>query len=151
LIVGASANGIQPPLLFTENESNAPRLWNPGAKGAFAKDAFHEYVVRGQPEAVKAQGVGTQAAAHYIFNIPAGASQTVKLRLFAENEAPTPPLGALFDQIFEARIREANEFYSSIGPVKLSREQRNVVRQGYAGLLWSKQFYHYIVQDWLNG
>jgi hypothetical protein len=75
----------------------------------------------------------------------------VKLRLFAEKEAPALPLDDRFDQIFDTRIREAGEFYSSIGLAKLNDDERNVVRQAYAGLLWSKQFYHYIVQDWLNG
>ena len=75
----------------------------------------------------------------------------MKLRLFAEKEAPAQPLDDRFDQIFDARIREADEFYSSIGLAKLNDDERNVVRQAYAGLLWSKQFYHYIVQDWLNG
>ena len=75
----------------------------------------------------------------------------MKLRLFAEKEALVLPLDDRFDQIFDTRIREADEFYSSIGLAKLDDDERNVVRQAYAGLLWSKQFYHYIVQDWLNG
>ena len=151
LAIAPNTDGKQPPVLFTENGSNTRRLWNSGTEGSFTKDAFHEYVVHGRREAVNPLRIGTKVAPHYILNIPAGDSQAVKLRLFAEKETPAQPLGAEFDQIFEARIREANEFYSLIGLARLNEDERNVVRQAYAGLLWSKQFYHYIVQDWLNG
>jgi Mannosylglycerate hydrolase MGH1-like glycoside hydrolase domain len=137
--------------VFTENETNARRLWNFGAADAFVKDAFHEYMVHGRQNAANVNSVGTKAASHYILRVPPGASQTVKLRLFAEKESSAQPLEGTFDQIFDARIREADEFYSSIGLTKLNGDERNVVRQAYAGLLWSKQFYYYIVQDWLKG
>jgi hypothetical protein len=151
LAIGASPDGRQPPVLFTENETNMRHLWNFGAADAFVKDAFHEYIVCGRQNAAHVNGVGTKAASHYILSVPAGASQTVKLRLCAEKESSAQPLEGTFDQIFDARIWEADEFYSAIGLTKLNDDERNVVRQAYAGLLWSKQFYHYIVQDWLNG
>jgi len=151
LAIGPGPDGQPPPVLFTENESNTRRLWNSGAEGSFAKDAFHDYVVQGRADAVNAKGIGTKAAPHYILNIPAGDSQAVNLRLFADDETPSPPFGATFDQVFDTRIREANDFYSAVGLARLNHDESNVVRQGYAGLLWSKQFYHYIVQDWLNG
>jgi Glycosyl hydrolase family 63 C-terminal domain len=151
LAIAPNLDGKQPPVLFTENESNARRLWNSGTGGSFTKDAFHEYVVHERREAVNALRTGTKAAPHYILNLPAGDSQAVKLRLFAERETPAQPFGVEFNQIFDARMREANEFYSLIGLTRLNEDERNVVRQAYAGLLWSKQFYHYIVQDWLNG
>jgi Glycosyl hydrolase family 63 C-terminal domain len=151
LATGATPDAREPLLLFTENETNSRRLWDAGVEDGFVKDAFHEYVVRGRRNAVRVNGAGTKAAAHYILSIPAGGSQTVKLRLFAEKESPEQPLGKSFDQIFEARIDEAHEFYSLLGLATLNDDERNVVRQAYAGLLWSKQFYHYIVQDWLNG
>ena len=151
LAIGVSPDGGEPRVLFTGNETNSRRLWNFGAGDGFVKDAFHEYIVRGRQNAARLNGVGTKAASHYILSIPAGASQTVKLRLFAEKEAPAQPLDETFDQIFDARIREAHEFYSSISSAKLNDDERNVIRQAYAGLLWSKQFYHYIVQDWLTG
>ncbi len=151
LAVGPGPDGGQPPLLFTENESNTRRLWGTGEEGAFVKDAFHECVVHGRREAVNSAGVGSKAAAHYVLNIPAGGSQTVRLRLFGETEAAAKPLGAEFDTIFAARLQEADEFFAKVSPGRPTAEQRNVVRQAYAGLLWSKQFYHYVVGDWLRG
>ncbi len=151
LAIGPSPDGGQPPVLLTENESNARHLWNYGPEATFVKDAFHQFVVFGRNDAVNVQAVGTKAAPHYILRIPGGGSQVVKLRLFAEKETPVRPLGTTFDQTFHTRIREADEFYSSLGSAELSDDERNIVRQGYAGLLWSKQFYHYIVRDWLNG
>ncbi|RPJ62507.1 MAG: glucosidase [Acidobacteria bacterium] len=151
LAIGSDPDGKQPPVLFTENESNARRLWNSGTENSSAKDAFHEFVIHGRLDAVNAQNGGTKSAPHYFLTIPAGGSQTVKLRLFPENAPPEQPFGSTFDEIFSARIREADEFYSSLGCGKLSDDECNVVREAYAGLLWSKQFYHYIVEDWLSG
>jgi len=151
LAIGAAPGGAQPEVWFTENETNMRRLWNVGAENIFAKDAFHERLIHGRKDAVSPQNFGTKAAVHYALTIPAGASQTVKLRLFAEKETPPDLFGAEFDKIFAARISEADEFYSAICPANVTAAGRNVIRQGYAGLLWSKQFYHYIVEDWLDG
>jgi hypothetical protein len=151
LAVGAGPDSKQPPLLFTENESNTRRLWSAGDEGAFAKDAFDEYIVHGREQAVNSKNVGTKAAAHYVLTIPAGQSQAVRLRLFGEREAPEQPLGPDFETVFHTRVKEADEYYASTIPAKLTEPERGVVRQGYAGLLWSKQFYHYIVEDWLRG
>jgi hypothetical protein len=150
LAIGSHPDGSRPPLLFTENESNTRRLWNSGEEGFF-KDAFHDYVVGGRTAAVNPQGAGTKAAVHYILDIPAGGAQTVKLRLFAEDETPQAAFGTAFDRTFETRIRECDAFYDTVSPAALDDDQRNVVRQGYAGLLWTKQFYHNIVEDWLEG
>lgn len=86
LAIGPDPGGRQPPVLLTENESNLRRLWNYGPEAVFVKDAFHEYVIHGRKPSVIAQTVGTKAAPHYILTIPAGGSQHVKLRLFAEKE-----------------------------------------------------------------
>ncbi|MCE9525282.1 MAG: hypothetical protein K8R36_04425 [Planctomycetales bacterium] len=94
---------------------------------------------------------GTKAAAHYILNVPAGGQVTVNLRLFADAEAPPRTFGQDFDQVFTVRKQEADQFYSRTIPGKLPAAQKEVARQAYAGLLWSKQFYHYIVEDWLKG
>ncbi len=147
LAIGTDANGSQPRVLFTDNESNTRRLWNSGPDREFTKDAFHSYVVNKHLDSVNARGTGTKAAPHYILDLPPGGSQTLKLRLYEDPETPADPLGTAFETIFETRIREADEFYSSIGLGKLTAEARAIARQGYAGLLWSKQFYHYIVQD----
>ena len=151
LAVGTAEDRSFPPFLFTENESNSRLLWGAAEDGAFAKDAFHGYVVHGRQDVVNTQGVGTKVAPHYVLDVAAGQSCTVPLRLFSDAEAPPQPLGADFDPIFSLRKREADEYYASVTSAKLSDAERNVARQGYAGLLWSKQFYHYVVQDWLEG
>ena len=151
LHAGPDPAGQLPKTLFTENESNTSRLWNSGDKGAFVKDAFHEYVVGGRTDAVNPAGVGTKAALHYVLRLPAGAAHTVSLRLFAEKETPVDPLGSSFEQIFATRIAEADDFYRTITIEALNEAERGVIRQAAAGLLWSKQFYHYVVDEWLKG
>ena len=151
LHAGPDPVGQLPRPLFTENESNTRRLWNSGDKHAFVKDAFHEYVVGGRTDAVNPAGVGTKAALHYVLRLPAGSAHTVSLRLFAEKETPADPLGALFEEIFATRIAEADDFYRAITIAPLNRAERGVIRQAAAGLLWSKQFYHYVVDEWLKG
>src|SRR5436190_5023970 len=151
LHAGPDPAGQLPKTLFTENESNTSRLWNSGDKRAFVKDAFHEYVVGGRTDAVNPAGVGTKAALHYVLRLPAGAAHTVSLRLFAEKETPVNPLGSLFEKTFATRIAEADEFYRTITIAPLDEAERGVIRQAAAGLLWSKQFYHYVVDEWLKG
>ena len=103
------------------------------------------------PEAVSPEARGTKAAAHYVLHVAAGAEITMPMRLFAEEEAPPRPFGADFDRVFARRIAEADEFYRDrIRPAE-PEDDRRISRQAYAGLLWSKQFYHYVVKDWLDG
>jgi Mannosylglycerate hydrolase MGH1-like glycoside hydrolase domain len=137
--------------LFTENETNAARLFGAANLSPFVKDAFHEYVVHGRRDAVNPARAGTKAAAHYGLEVPAGGEVSIRLRLFDEEDAPPEVFGAEFDQTFESRIEEAEEFYASVIPQNLSDEERRVVRQAYAGLLWSKQLYNYDVRAWLEG
>ncbi len=151
LCAGADPSGRFPTALFTENETNTHRLWGIGEAGAFVKDAFHEYVIHGNSKAVNPANTGTKAALHYVLIVPAGMTQTISLRLFPEKEAPADPLGASFDQTLAVRVKEANEFYDSVIQVKVNKEERQVILQAAAGLLWSKQFYHYIVEEWLRG
>lgn len=129
-----------PELLFTENESNY------GAP--FTKDSFHDYIISGATDRVNPQRIGTKAAAVYRLTLAAGKTQSVRLRL---THAAAPQLGRPFERTFAQRKKEADEFYSEIIPQDLSTDARNVMRQSMAGLLWSKQFYHYVVQDWLTG
>jgi hypothetical protein len=140
-----------PELLFTNNETNQKRLFDQPNEDAFVKDAFHEHVVDGRKEAVNPKCFGTKSAAHYLFELKPGESQTVRLRLYSVEETPAECDVTAFDKIFDLRVREADEFYSHHASPKLNDAERAVVRQGYAGLLWSKQFYHYIVEDWLRG
>ncbi|MDQ3907225.1 MAG: glucosidase, partial [Acidobacteriota bacterium] len=137
--------------LFTENETNAARLFGAANLSPFVKDAFHEYVVHGRADAVNPAREGTKAAAHYSLEVPAGGEVSIRLRLFNEEDAPAEIFGEEFDQTFARRVEEAEEFYSSVIPQNLSAEERRVVRQAYAGLLWSKQLYNYDVRAWLEG
>jgi hypothetical protein len=137
--------------LFTENETNAARLFGAHNSSPFVKDAFHEFVINERREAVNADARGTKAAAHYRLEIPAGAEISLRLRLFNEEEKPAEIFGDEFEETFAARIAETEEFYDSVIAKNLSDEERRVVRQAYAGLLWSKQFYHYDVETWLEG
>ena len=134
-------------LLFTENESNAGRLWNQPNASPYVKDAFHEFIVSGRKDAVNPGKVGTKAAAHYLLDVPAGGSQTVRLRLAASK--PVNAFGG-FDEIFRSRIADADEFYDRITPGSLSDDERRVHRQALAGMLWSKQYYYFDVDRWLK-
>jgi hypothetical protein len=139
-----------PELLFTENETNFQRLYGHENSHLFVKDAFHEYVVHGRKDAVNPAKAGTKAAAHYTLQVPAGGSAVVRLRL-ADGEPAGTPFGDGFDGIFAGRIREADEFYATVIPARLSEDSRTIMRQALAGMLWSKQWYHYDVRRWLEG
>jgi hypothetical protein len=136
--------------LFTENETNTKRLWGVTSGGRFFKDAFHEAVVQGRVQAVNGDLRGTKFAPHYTLDLGPGESTVVRLRLSASSSFQPDQFGS-FDGIFAERIREADEFYRKVIPAGLDVESRAVARQGYAGLLWSKQFYYYVVRDWLAG
>jgi len=136
-----------PELLFTENESNASRLWGQANSSPYVKDAFHAYVVSGQREAVNPSRTGTKAAAHYRLEVPAGGSKVVRLRL--SEKPPAEPFDK-FDQIFAARLADADEFYTRITPHSLSEDERRVYRQGLAGMLWGKQYYYFDLDRWLE-
>jgi hypothetical protein len=145
-----------PELLFTENETNIHKLYGAANPQPYVKDAFHEYVIRGARDAVNPQQTGTKAAAHYTLNINPGETMSVRLRFSPDAPAKeTPdksgPFGANFDQVFAERQGEADEFYSKVIPQHLSADARRVMRQSLAGMLWSKQFYHYVIEQWLKG
>jgi hypothetical protein len=144
-------DGRAPKLLFTDNESNCERLWGAANSGAHCKDAFHNYIIKNQQDAVNPRHFGTKCGILYELNLPPGQSVTMRLRLFAEDEAPEKPFGPEFDKLFQQRVRETDEFYDSILPSNLSKQEKLVARQANAGLLWSKQFYYYVVHDWLKG
>ncbi|MEI6423044.1 MAG: glucosidase, partial [Lentisphaerota bacterium] len=135
----------KPELLFTDNETNNERLWGQPSLSKYVKDAFHSYVVSGNSDAVNPAKTGTKSAAHYALEVPAGGSKTVRLRLgkslgkgFKE-----------FDAIFKSRLAEADEFYERITPKVLNEDQRRVHRQALAGMLWSKQYYFFDLEQWL--
>jgi hypothetical protein len=141
-----------PSYLFTENETNYERLFQLSNGGRPVKDAFQDFVVDGKKEALSPQPAGTKAAPYYVVSVPAGGETVIRLRLFAEDQAPAKPyFGAEFDRIFDQRVQETNEFYDSHLESDMQPEGKSIARQAYAGLLWNKQFYHYSVKEWLFG
>jgi mannosylglycerate hydrolase MGH1-like protein len=140
-----------PETLFTENESNVERLFGGKNPSPYVKDGFHDYVVHGRTDAVSPHHVGTKAAYLYRMEVPAQGEQVLHLRFYAENEPPRRAFGSDFEAVFTERIREANLFYTKRIPPGASEEEARVMRQAYAGLLWSKQFFYYVVEDWLDG
>lgn len=145
------AGAAEVPVLFTENESNQMHLFDTPGTMQPAKDAFHDYVIDGKAAAISLTSRGTKASPHYVFEIPAGGEIVVRLRLSSETELPERPFGSEFEEVFAARIAEADLFYASKIPAGTPAQERLIARQAYAGLLWSKQFYHYAVEDWLKG
>ena len=136
-----------PELRFTENESNAERLWRQPNASPYVKDAFHAWLVGGRLDAVNPARVGTKAAAHYTLDVPAGGSRTVRLRLTSETATGT---FEDFDRTFESRVHDADEFYERITPKSLTEDERLVHRQALAGMLWGKQYYYFDLEAWLD-
>jgi hypothetical protein len=163
LLRASSANAIQasheelgnywlycdgdPELLFTENETNAQRIWGQPNASPYVKDAFHNYVIHGENGAVNPSRVGTKAAAHYNLEIPARGAKTIRLRLTA---IQTLNPFRDFETVFRSRISDADEFYERITPKSLNEDERRVHRQALAGMLWSKQFYYFDLERWLD-
>ena len=141
-----------PELLFTENETNSQRLFGIDSASPFVKDAFNEYIVNGITTAVNPAQRGTKAAGHYAALIGPGQSLTVRLRLTDGTIIDdVNGVGGDFADVFSRRQREADEFYTTVIPESLSDDAKSVMRQAFAGMMWSKQFYHYVVRDWLSG
>jgi len=140
-----------PRLLFTENASNLTRLFGVPNPAPYVKDAFHLRVIQGDETAVHPDERGTKAAAWYRLEIDAGMTTVLRLRLRAESEAGNPSFGAAFDRTFDERIREADRFHGGLTPPAATDDERAVLRQARAGLLWSKQLYYYDVPEWLAG
>ncbi|MBI3652881.1 MAG: glucosidase [Acidobacteria bacterium] len=141
-----------PELLFTENNTNPARLERKLRPGYF-KDGINDYIVHGSQGAVNPALTGTKAAAHYALTLQAGETRVIKLRLTDLEIRPEngDPCGEEFDQIFVERQNEADEFYATVIPETLSDDEKNVMRQAFGGLMWSKQFYFYDVRTWLQG
>ena len=146
-----ASGGQNPTLIFTENESNVAKLFNAANATPYVKDAFHSYVVGGKTATVNPANIGTKAAAYYKLDIPGGKSVTIRLRLRLADQAKSAPFGDDFDKIFSQRLSEADLFYERHLSMQLPANLRQIARQAYAGLFWSKQFYYYIVKQWLEG
>ena len=143
----------KPSLLFCENETNLKKLYNAENKSGFAKDGINNFVVDGNSNAVNRENFGTKAAAHYEFDVDAGGSKSIYLLLTKEPliERERKNFVFLAEQTLQGRKQETDEFYASITPDNLSEDARRTMRQALAGMIWSKQFYHFDVNRWLNG
>jgi hypothetical protein len=148
---GHGPDGHVPKFLFTENETNVVKLFGHERSHPFVKDAFHERVIEGRKEAVNPENEGTKAAVWYRLKLAPGAGTTIELRLVDDPEKPTRAFGPEFEKTFSSRRTEADDYFAARCPDCMSDEERSVLRQAYAGLLWSKQFYHYDVKRWLDG
>ena len=136
-----------PELLYTENETNHKRLFGVENRWPCVKDGINDYVVDGKKDAVIHESMGTKASSHYALQIPAGGTVTLRLRLTdIEFSGVSEAAFEGFDRLFALRQSEADEFYRTVIPQDLSADAQNVMRQGFAGMLWSKQFYHYVDQ-----
>ena len=135
-------------LLFTENDTNHERLFGSSNPTPYVKDGINDYVVSGRREAVNPNQTGTKAAAHYRIDIGAGETAVIRLRL--SNAASPAPFGSRFDAIIEDRRREADAFYRAITPTRVGKDAANVMRQALAGMLWSKQYFFYDTDKWLE-
>src|SRR5262249_48798849 len=139
-----------PALLFTENNSNRWRLYGVSNETPFVKDGINDYLGHGHQAAVNPAQIGTKAAAHDRLTLGPGESRTVLLRL-RDTQPTGSPFGRSFVELFRQRMHEADEFYATVIPARLSDDARLVMRQALVGLLWNKQFYHYEVRQWLEG
>jgi hypothetical protein len=137
--------------LFTENETNNARLFGGSNASPYVKDGINDCVVLGKKDAVNPEGTGTKASAHYELTVNAGKTATVWVRL--SDQAPAKlgePFGNGFGQIVQARRSEADEFYRSITPEGIGDDKASVMRQALAGMLWSKQYFGFDVDKWLE-
>jgi hypothetical protein len=145
----SASDDAEPEWLFTENETNYARLFSSPNASPFTKDAFHRRIIHGVASAVNPAFSGTKAAAHYKLKLPAGAKVKLYFRLSSKAHAVARHTLAEAEEIFRARIAEADAFYSTL--LDPSAEHAAIQRQAHAGLLWTKQYYHYVVKDWLKG
>src|SRR5262249_40944740 len=134
-------------LLFTENETNTHRIFKTPNRTPYVKDAFDSYFVHGCHDATNPAHEGTKATAHYPVTVSAGASRSIRVRL--HEPGLTAPFSS-FDAEMQARRTEADQFYKTVIPGSLDADRANVMRQALGGMLWSKQFYYYNVDQWLD-
>jgi len=141
-----------PPLLFTENETNREQLWGQPNPQPYVKDAFHRYVIYGRTEAINPAHTGTRSAAHYVRAIAPGATASIRLRLTttAPGQKNFRPFGADYARVLTERQAEADAFYAALTPPALDADRALVMRQALAGMLWTKQYYFFDLDRWLD-
>ena len=151
--LGGNEEDIMPRMLFTENETNNELLWDTKNDQPYVKDVFHRFVVNGQKDAVNPANKGTKFAAWYAFDegkeIPPGECAVVRFRLSRKMEAYIDE--EMLDEVIEQRKAEADDFYHQISPLPMSDDLRNIQRQAFSGMMWTKQFYHFVWDQWANG
>jgi len=140
----------EPELLFTDNVSNAEKLWRVPSASKYTKDAFHRRVVGGEGGACNPAGIGTKCAAWHVLEVPARGQHVLRMRLTEESAVTGKPFHD-FDAVFEKRIDEADHYHRLARNAPMTEEERAVVRQADAGMVWSRKFYHYIVEHWMEG
>ena len=150
-IADPSNSASRPTPLFTENESNRWRLFGGENETPYVKDAFHNYLIHNQAAAVNPKLIGTKAALLYSLEVPAQSAVQLRFCLKTTAEPQKERFVREFDEVFQVRKEESHEFYESVFPASATPEQRKVLTQSYAGLLWTKQFYYYSVREWLEG
>jgi hypothetical protein len=138
----------EPDLKFCDNETNREKLYNIPNERPFLKDAINDYIIHGDEKHLNPANVGTKAGAVFKMTIPAGSSRNVSFRM--THSSNTKELGTI-ESVVEARKRDADEFYAEVQARVQDEEMRNIQRQAYAGMMWSKQFYYYNVERWLEG
>lgn len=137
--------------LFTENETNKERIFGSKSASPYTKDAFHRHLIHREPGAVNPARMGTKGTPHWTFEIAPGATVVVRCRLHVAAEDNGIQGLSGFEEVFATRIAECDEFYKELLPIPITKEDAMICRQGYAGLLWTKQFYEFIVSDWITG
>jgi len=140
----------QPELLFTNNETNTQRLWREPNSVQYVKDGINDYLVNKHASAVNPGRTGTKSAASYVIQVKAGGMEEIRLRFSRHSAAEKPPFGPEWKNTFSARLKEADQFYEEITPTSLNNDQRMVMRQALAGMLWGKQFYNFDLDVWLE-
>jgi hypothetical protein len=139
-------------MLFTENETNFAKLWGGKNESTYVKDAFHERIVESRVDAVNPEGFGTKGGAWYQFrNVPSGQSAVVRFKLTNKIRNDGDFDEAEFDDVIAKRKSEADAFYWTLANLPLTDDMRNIQRQAFAGMLWSKQYYHFIYKRWIEG
>ena len=138
--------------LFTDNETNAAQVFGRDARSrsSYVKDAFHRSIVEGDHDATNPADSGTKACVQGRYVVPAGESVVMHLRLAPDSASAALSMQEI-DSLIDLRRAEADSFYAAIHPAKASAEERNVQRQAFAGMLWSKQVYLFDVDIWMDG
>lgn len=145
---------IEPEFLFTDNETNYEAIWGGKNKSQYVKDAFHQYLVKKDKKAVNPQKIGTKSCAHFAFNqgdgVPPGGVAVIRFRI-SKSKGELYLDEEEFDNIMDQRMNEADEFYWKINPMPMADDLRNIQRQALSGMMWCKQYYHFIWDQWANG